>query len=114
MSPSEDAHPALLADFDSARDEIVPFIGERAEALYGWRLAGRPGPWRDRFAALLGEEDPERPQVTEAERLLLEWADGVVAGSADEDLENRMASVFSAALRSSLDRYALALRALAG
>ncbi|MBI5161079.1 MAG: hypothetical protein HY996_06665 [Micrococcales bacterium] len=114
MSAPDDADPRLLDDLDRAREEIVPFIGERAEALYGWRLAGRPGPWRDRFAARLPGEDPERPQVTEAERLLLEWADGVVAGDAEPALKERMASVFSSALRSSLDRYALALRALAG
>lgn len=116
MSAPADADPALLDDLERARTEIVPFIGERAEALYGWRLAQGVGAseWRVHYAALLPDEDPARPQVTEAEGLLLEWADAVAGGSDDPELDRRMASAFSVALRSSLDRYALALRALAG
>lgn len=109
-----DADPALLANLDRAREEIVPFIGERAEALYGWRLARGMGAtaWQEHYAALLSGDDAEHPQVTEAERELLLWADGVGAAQGDQD--DRMLPGFSPALRSALDRYAVALRALVG
>jgi hypothetical protein len=59
------------------RDELVPFIGERAVSLFSYAISDE----NDclvcsvffRRILIDNGEDPDHPQVTEAEQLLIDW-----------------------------------------
>jgi len=59
------------------RDELVPFIGERAVSLFSYAISDE----NDclvcsvffRRVLIDNGEDPDNPQVTEAEQLLIDW-----------------------------------------
>jgi hypothetical protein len=59
------------------RDEVVPWIGERAFALFSYAISDE----NDCAASALyfrrilvdGGDDPDNPEVTETERLLMDW-----------------------------------------
>jgi hypothetical protein len=105
-SPSESA----------LRDEIVPYLGERAVTLFAFAVAdGYPSA---EVAAPLRREieesgdDPVDPQVTEAERLLIDWGRILGAGTAARsELDARIAETFQPRLRELLGDYAAALTA---
>jgi hypothetical protein len=97
---------------DELRDEIVPFLGERAVTLFAFAVAdGYPSL---EVAAPLRREiedsgdDPLDPQVTEAERLLIDWGRLLGAGRPAEepDLDARVAETFQPRLRELLTAYA--------
>jgi hypothetical protein len=71
---SFDALPTELAQ---ARDALVPFIGERAVTLFAYAMADESGALVTSvyFRRILVDsgEDPNQPQVTEAEQLLVDW-----------------------------------------
>jgi len=92
-----------------ARDEVVPFLGERAVDLFSLALCrayGAPYPVAF-FEHTLGD-DADAPSVTEAEGLLLEW--GAAIGSAPTaipgDLTARVEQTFQPKLRLALVAYA--------
>src|SRR4051812_18616193 len=68
------------------RDDVVPFLGERAVNLFSLAITeafGAPYPatfFRGELTA--SGDDPDSPQVTEAEALLLEW--GTAIGGAGD------------------------------
>jgi hypothetical protein len=101
---------------EQLRDEIVPFLGERAVTLFAFAVAdGYPcapvaGPLRDEIEE--SGDDPLDPQVTEAERLLIDWGRLLGAGpDADEPaLDARMAETFQPRLRELLAEYAESIR----
>jgi hypothetical protein len=92
------------------RDEIVPFLGERAVTMFAFSVAdGFPCPEiADPFRHEIEEsgDDPLDPQVTEAERLLIDW--GRLRGAHRDDvaLDARVAATFQPKLRELLDAYA--------
>lgn len=101
---------------EELRDEIVPFLGERAVTLFAFAVAdGYPC---SEVATPLRREiedsgdDPLDPQVTEAERLLIDWGRLLGAGRRAEEpeLDARVAETFQPRLRELLDDYAGALR----
>jgi hypothetical protein len=101
---------------EELREELVPFLGERAVTLFAFAVAdGYPS--REVAAPLRQEiedsgDDPLDPQVTEAERLLIDW--GRVLGSGGRadapELDARVAETFQPRLRELLDGYADAIR----
>lgn len=78
--PSFRAYQGLLV----VRDELAPIIGERALTLFSYAISSASGAGaaasdlRERLVA--SGEDPDAPQVTETEQLLIDW--GRVIGSA--------------------------------
>ena len=93
------------AESPDLRDQLVPFIGERAVALLSYALADAAGAesaagFRDSLVA--AGEDPDNPQVTEAEQLLIDWA----RDPSDKSLQQRLAATFNAPLRGLLAEYA--------
>ena len=111
-----------MADFDPAasadalREELAPFVGERAVTLFAFAVADAyPAPsvaagYRHEIED--SGDDPLDPQVTEAERLLIDW--GRVLGSGGRadapELDARVAETFQPRLRELLDGYADAIR----
>jgi hypothetical protein len=94
------------------RDEIVPFLGERAVTMFAFAVADAV-PSADVAAPFRREiedagDDPLDPQVTEAERLLIDWGRILGGGRRDEEpaLAARVADTFQPRLRELLDAYA--------
>lgn len=124
-----DAHPGELTDLDRALLTSVPvfeaytgwfevkaeaeaLVGERAVNLFSLALSRAvPAPYPTAFFA--GEirdagDDPDTPQVTEAEALLLEWGRAVGADPSrvPDDLIARVEATFKPATRAVLAGYA--------
>lgn len=87
------------------RDELVPFIGERAVSLFSYAISDE----NDclvcsvffRRILIDNGEDPDNPQVTEAEQLLIDWGRWIArdpAGIPDE-FSARLEAAFSPQLR---------------
>lgn len=94
------------------RDEIVPYLGERAFALFALSISrgfGAPYPVAF-FESYLRDngDDPDVPHVTEAEALLIEW--GAAIGSHPTAiapaLAERMVDTFQPRLRHALTAFA--------
>jgi hypothetical protein len=68
------------------RDELVPFIGERAVSLFSYAISDENDclVCSVFFRRILIEngEDPDNPQVTEAEQLLIDWGRQIVRSPA--------------------------------
>jgi hypothetical protein len=122
-------HPGPVSNFDrtllgsarlfeaylgwfAARDEVVPYLGERAVDLFSLAISrayGAPYPvaFFERALTAAGD-DPAAPQVTEAESTLLEW--GVAIGSTPTaipaELVDRVEQTFQPKLRLALTGFA--------
>lgn len=95
----------------TARDEVVPYLGERAVDLFALaisRAAAAPYPVAFFTAQLAAAgDDPDAPHVTEAEALLLEWGAAIGAGSSiPADLTSRVEETFQPKLRLALTAFA--------
>jgi len=94
------------------RDELIPFVGERAVNLFCFAISdGYPAPYPATFFRReleLTGDDPLDPQVTEAERLLIDWGRGLGAGAASipADLADRIEQTFQPKLRLLLTAFA--------
>ncbi len=78
MSFLPQAHfDTLPPELAAARDALVPFIGERAVTLFAYAIADEADTLVTStfFRRILVDsgEDPDHPQVTEAEQLLIDW-----------------------------------------
>lgn len=125
----QDAHPGDLDDLDRAllnsvpvfeaytgwfdvKEEAEGLVGERAVTLFSLaisRAVPAPYPTASFERALRdGGDDPDRPQVTEAEALLLEWGRAVGAdpGRVPADLVSRVEATFKPTTRAVLAGYA--------
>jgi hypothetical protein len=122
-------HPGPLSNFDrtllgsapifeaylgwfAARDEVVPFLGERAVDLFSLALSrayGAPYPvaFFEHTLEAAGD-DPAAPTVTEAEALLLEWGAAIGANPTDipAELTARIEQTFQPRLRLALVGFA--------
>ena len=96
----------------AARDEVVPYLGERAVDLFSLAISrafGAPYPvaFFERVLTAAGD-DLAAPHVTEAEGLLLEW--GAAIGSAPTaipaELAARVEQTFQPKLRLALTGFA--------
>ena len=83
--------PLTRADdlgWHALRDEIAPWIGERAVTLFSYAISDEYGSavttryFRDILTA--AGEDPDHPQVTETEQLIIDW--GRLIASRPRDL----------------------------
>lgn len=125
----QDEHPGPLSALDFAllnnvtvfeaytrwfavRDELEPLVGERAVTLFSLALSRAvPAPFPvSYFESDLrdGGDDPDAPQVTEAESLLLEWGSAVGAdpSAVPSDLTARVEATFTPSTRAVLAGYA--------
>lgn len=96
----------------TARDEVVPYLGERAFALFAFSIArgyGAPYPtaYFENYLREMGD-DPANPQVTEAESLLMQWGTqiGEDATAVAPDLIARVEQTFQPKLRLALTGFA--------
>ncbi len=102
---------SYLAWFD-LREELVPFLGERAVNLFCFAISdGYPAPYPTAFFRReleLSGDEPLDPQVTEAERLLIDWGRALGAGAASipAGLADRLAQSFQPKLRLLLTAFA--------
>jgi hypothetical protein len=102
---------SYIAWFD-LRDELIPFLGERAVNLFCFAISdGYPARYPTEFFRReleLNGDDPLDPQVTEAERLLIDWgrALGAGAASASAELADRLEQTFQPKLRLLLTAFA--------
>lgn len=86
-------------------DDLAQYIGERALGLVAYALTGSAG---DREPLLAAEEDPDSPQVTEAEQLLIDWARLRGRGQQLTDAAaHRFESTFTPATRALLESFAV-------
>lgn len=93
------------AEWDTLKDELVPYIGERAVTLFAHAIVSGSGSEavaaRFRRTLLEGGEDPDDPQVTETERLLLDWGHQIASNPASvtEEFAAKLERAFSPKLR---------------
>jgi hypothetical protein len=95
----------------AARDEVVPYLGERAVDLFALAISrayGAPYPVAFYTAQLTASgDDPDAPHVTEAEALLLEWGAAIGSGSpVPAELTGRIEETFQPKLRLVLTAFA--------
>jgi hypothetical protein len=94
------------------RDELTPFLGERAVNLFSFAISDAyPAPYPTTFFRReleLNGDDPLDPQVTEAERLLIDWGRALGAGAASvpPELTERLEATFQPKLRLLLTGFA--------
>jgi hypothetical protein len=94
------------------RDELIPFLGERAVNLFCFAISdGYPAPYPTTFFRReleLNGDDPLDPQVTEAERLLIDWGRALGAGAASvpAELAQAVEQTFQPKLRLLLSSFA--------
>jgi hypothetical protein len=99
--PSFDAY----MEWYTLRDEIEPFIGERAVSLFSYAISDANDclVCSVFFRKILIEagDDPDNPQVTETEQLLLEWGRLIATkpGEIPAEFYARLESAFSPTLR---------------
>ena len=87
------------------RDAAVPYLGERAIALFSYAIADAVGSLACSvaFRRILVDagDDPDHPQVTETEKLLIDW--GVLIakdpGGIPQPFSDRLEAAFSPQLR---------------
>jgi hypothetical protein len=123
------SHPGMLSNLDRTllgsvpvfeaytswfdlRDELFPFIGERAVNLFCFAISdacAAPYP-REFFRRELERngDNPLDPQVTEAERLLIDWGRelGADVASVAPELTARLSETFQPTLRLLLSAFA--------
>ena len=122
-------HPGPLSNLDRAllgnavvfraytgwfdvRDELIPFLGERAVTLFSYAISdAHPAPYCAEFfrrEIVESGDDPLDPQVTEAERLLIDWGRTIGAGpsAAKPELTDQVVATFSPPLRQLLVGFA--------
>ncbi len=87
------------------RDDLVPFIGERAVSLFSYAISDE----NDclvcsvffRRILIDNGEDPDNPQVTETEQLLIDWGRLIASNPAgiSDEFYGRLEKAFSPQLR---------------
>jgi len=103
---------AAYAQWREVKDELEALVGERAVMLLSLAIARAvPAPYcTAEFERELrdGGDDPENPQVTEAEALLLDWgrAVGAAPGAVPADLLARVEETFKPGTRAVLAGFA--------
>lgn len=125
----QDDHPGALSVLDRAllnnatvfeaytrwydvKDQLEELVGERAVTLFSLALARAvPASYPTTFFETElrdGGDDPDNPQVTEAESLLLEWGRAVGADPSrvPAELVSRVEATFKPATRAVLAGYA--------
>jgi len=106
--------PSFVAyqQFTVLRDELAPYIGERALALFSLAISEAAGSdaGTTHFRGILvaGGTDVDNPQVTEAEQLLIDWGRLIATapGQIPDAVYARLQLAFNPKLRIMLVAYA--------
>jgi hypothetical protein len=107
---ADDVSP--FPEWEKLRDEISPFIGERAVSLLAFAVFdeadGFEGAAYFREALIQSGTDVDAPQVTEAEELLIRWGRLVArdAESIPTDVQESFERTFNPQLRTLLAEFA--------
>lgn len=94
------------------KDELEPYIGERAVSLFAYAISDAAGCQlcAATFRRLLTEsgDDPDNPEVTESEQLLLDWGRmlAVAPREVPAEVRARLEEAFSPKLRLMLVAFA--------
>ncbi len=102
----------VLMGWYRLRDELEPYIGERAVSLFAYSISDAYGcvVCAASFRRVLTEsgDDPDNPEVTETEQLLLDWGRMLADHPADvpADVRARLEEAFSPKLRLMLVAFA--------
>lgn len=107
--------PLTRADdlgWHALRDEIAPWIGERAVTLFSYAISDEYGSavttryFRDILTA--AGDDPNHPQVTETEQLIIDWGRLIASSPRDipEAFYARLEGAFTPARRLALLSFA--------
>ena len=99
-------------DWHALSDEIAPWIGERAVTLFSYAISDEYGSavtaryFRDILTA--AGDDPDHPQVTETEQLIIDWGRLIVSSPRDipEAFYARLESAFTPGRRLALLAFA--------
>lgn len=100
------------AHWDALRDELEPYIGGRAVSLFAYAISDAAdclvGSAAFRRVLVESGDDPDDPQVTEAEHLLLEWGRMIATdpGGVPEEFRARLEAAFQPKLRLMLVAFA--------
>ncbi len=112
------SYESLDAAVQTLREELIPFIGERAVTLFSYAISDaidcQVCALHFRKSMVDNGEDPDNPDVTEAEQLLIDWGRliGTTPGSIPDDFYSRLEATFSPHLRVLLVAFAGQLVAL--
>lgn len=99
--PSFDAY----MEWYTLKDELVPYIGERAVSLFSYAISDATDclVCSVFFRRILIEsgDDPDNPQVTEVEQLLLDWGRMIAVDPTEipDEFRARLEAAFSPKLR---------------
>ena len=99
------SHDELDAAWNDLRDELVPYIGERAASLFAYAIADESASVISTavFRKVLEDsgENVDDPQVTEAEQLLMDWGRLIARAPGDipEEMYGRLETSFNPKLR---------------
>ena len=107
--------PLTRADdlgWHALRDEIAPWIGERAVTLFSYAISDEYGSavttgyFRDILTT--AGDDPDHPQVTETEQLIIDWGRFIVSSPRDipQAFYARLEAAFSPGRRLALLSFA--------
>jgi hypothetical protein len=94
------------------RDAVVPYLGERAVSLFCYAISQEyGGPIPSAFfrrALVEAGDDPESPQVTETEQLLIDWGRLIARDphAVPDDMYERLEQTFNPKLRTLLVAFA--------
>ena len=99
-------------DWHALSDEIAPWIGERAVTLFFYAISDEYGSavtaryFRDILTA--AGDDPDHPQVTETEQLIIDWGRLIVSSPREipEAFYARLESAFTPGRRLALLSFA--------
>lgn len=124
LTPTQTALLANLPSFGAytqwqvLRDELAPWIGDRAVALFAYAISRADGCEQNALAfrkqLVDAGDDPDRPQVTEAEQLLIDWGRLIATDptAVPDDIVARVEATFSPERRLTLLAFAGQLIAL--
>jgi hypothetical protein len=99
------SYERLDEEWKALRDELVPLLGERAVSLFSYAISDANGCLVSsvQFRRILIEngEDPDDPQVTEAEQLLIDWGRMIATSPAGipDEFYARLEQAFNPQLR---------------
>lgn len=102
----------VLMGWYRLRDELEPYIGERAVSLFAYSISDANGcvVCAASFRRVLTEsgDDPDNPEVTETEQLLLDWGRMLAAnpGGIAAEFRARLEEAFTPKLRLMLVAFA--------
>ena len=110
--------PNADESWQALRETIAPWVGERAATLFAYAISDEnespPSSLFFRRILVDSGDDPDRPQVTETEQLLIDWGRLLVRVPRDipQDFYDRLEAAFSPERRLALLSFAAQIVAI--